>query len=71
MGARILIIEDNPANLDLMTYLLAAYGHSVLAVEDGIKGVEAARREAPDLIICDVQLPGIDGYEVSRLLKAA
>jgi two-component system cell cycle response regulator len=70
MGARILIIEDNPANLELMTYLLSAFGHTVLAAEDGHQGLRAARSQHPDLIICDVQLPDIDGYEVARWLKS-
>jgi two-component system cell cycle response regulator len=70
MGARVLILEDNPANLELMTYLLRAFGHTVLAAEDGRLGLAAARREQPDLIICDVQLPEMDGYEVARWLKS-
>jgi two-component system cell cycle response regulator len=69
VGARVLIIEDNPANLELMTYLLSTFGHTVLAAADGQRGLEAARRERPDLIICDVQLPDMDGYEVARWLK--
>ena len=60
--ARILVIEDNPANLELMTYLLSAFGHVVLSAGDGETGIEAARRERPDLILCDVLLPGLDGY---------
>ena len=47
MGARILMIEDNPANLELMTYLLSTFGHTVLAAEDGHQGVEAVRAGAP------------------------
>jgi two-component system cell cycle response regulator len=70
VGARVLILEDNPANLELMTYLLGAFGHTVLAAEDGRQGLEMARREHPDLIICDVQLPQMDGYEVARRLKS-
>jgi two-component system cell cycle response regulator len=70
MTARILVIEDNPANLDLMTYLLAAFGHTPLTAGDGEAGLAAAQQEAPDLIICDVQLPGMDGYEIARWLKS-
>ena len=69
MSARILIIEDNPANLELMTYLLTAFGHVVAAAEDGVHGVEAAGMKMPDLIICDVQLPDIDGFEVARRIR--
>jgi len=69
MTARVLIIEDNPANLELMRYLLTAFGHTVTAAIDGEGGIEAARRESPDLIICDVQLPGMSGMDVARALK--
>jgi CheY-like chemotaxis protein len=61
MPARILVIEDNPANLDLMTYLLAAFGHTPLTAQDGEEGLEIARQEVPDLIVCDVYLPFMDG----------
>lgn len=67
--AKILIIEDNPTNLDLMSYLLAAYGHTVIAARDGEQGLEAARRESPDFIVCDIQLPKIDGHQVVQRLK--
>lgn len=66
---RILVIEDNPANLELMTYLLRAFGYTVLAARDGAEGIEMARRETLDLIICDVHLPVVDGYEVAHRLK--
>ncbi|HET6546336.1 MAG TPA: response regulator [Rhodanobacteraceae bacterium] len=68
--ARILVIEDNPDNLELMTYLLKAFGHSILAAGDGEQGIETARRERPDLIVCDIHLPGKDGYAVARELKS-
>jgi len=67
--ARILLIEDNPDNLDLMSYLLAAYGHAVSTAEDGESGIAAAKRSPPDLIACDIHLPGVDGYDVARALK--
>ena len=70
MGARILVIEDNAANLELATYLLSAFGHTPLTAADGEQGLAAARREKPDLIVCDVQLPGMDGYEVLKRLRA-
>jgi two-component system cell cycle response regulator len=70
MPARILVIEDNPTNLDLMTYLLTAFGHTPLTAHDGQAGLLAAQRERPDLIICDIQLPTLDGYEVARWLKS-
>lgn len=70
MSARILVIEDNPANLELMTYLLKAFGYTTFTATDGAEGLAAARREGPDLIICDVQLPNMDGFEVARHAKS-
>ncbi|MFI5386950.1 MAG: response regulator [Fimbriimonadales bacterium] len=70
MPARILLIEDNPENLELMSYLLGAFAYVPRTAMDGAAGLEAARAEAFDLIICDVHLPVIDGYEVARRLKA-
>jgi two-component system cell cycle response regulator len=67
--ARILIIEDNPANLELMVYLLNAFAHTPLEAHDGQAGLEVARREKPDLILCDLQLPDIEGYEVARQIR--
>jgi CheY-like chemotaxis protein len=68
--ARILLIEDNPDNLDLMSYLLTAYGHAVTTAEDGESGIAAARTSRPDLIACDIHLPGVDGYDVAKALKS-
>jgi two-component system cell cycle response regulator len=68
--ARVLVIEDNPANMELMTYLLRAFGHTVLEATDGSQGLRAALESRPELIVCDLQLPLMDGYEVARTLKA-
>jgi len=70
MSARILIIEDNATNMELMVYLLRAFGYTPLTAADGEAGVQAARRELPDLIICDVHLPKLDGYGVVAALKS-
>src|ERR1041385_9084409 len=69
MGARVLIMEDNKANLDLVEYLLKASGYTTLSARDGEEGVRTAQKERPDLIICDLQMPIMDGYEVVRELK--
>ncbi len=68
--ARILIIEDNPASMELMSYLLTAFGHSALCAFDGERGVALARSERPDLILCDAHLPRLDGCGVVGQLKA-
>ncbi len=68
--AKILVVEDNAFNLELVTDLLEAAGHTVLAAGDGTSGVQVARREQPGLILMDVSLPGINGYEATRLLQA-
>ena len=67
--ARILIIEDNQDNLALMTYLLKAFGHEAQSARDGIAGLGLARCGTVDLIVCDVHLPKIDGYEIARRLR--
>ena len=69
MPARILVIEDNVDSLELMTYLLSAFGHTVFAACDGEEGLEIARRELPDLVLSDLQMPKKDGYEVARALR--
>ncbi len=69
MAKRVLVIEDNPANLELMTFLLEAFGYTVVTARDGAEGIEMVRRERLDLIICDVHMPKVDGYQVARYLK--
>jgi CheY-like chemotaxis protein len=68
--ARILVIEDNAANLELVRYLLSFSGHAVLEARDGAQGVEMALRQQPDLVVCDLQMPLLDGYEVLARLRA-
>lgn len=70
MSARILIIEDNQANMDLMTYLLQAFGHHPLCAADGEAGVAMAISEKPDLILSDLHLPKLDGLGVVARLRA-
>lgn len=69
MTGHVLVIEDSQVNLDLMRYLLEAHGYRVSAAGDGRAGIEAARKESPDLILCDIQMPHMDGYDVARFLK--
>lgn len=67
---RILIVEDNEMNRDMLSRRLERRGYAILMAVDGQNGVEAARREKPDLILMDMSLPVIDGWEATRVLKA-
>ena len=67
--ARILVIEDNHANMTLAIFLLESAGHTVLSATDAEVGLTLARDEHPNLILMDIQLPGMDGLEATALLK--
>jgi two-component system cell cycle response regulator len=69
-GARVLLVEDTPHNLLLMTYLLESYGHTVIPAGTGEEGIELASSARPDLVVMDLQLPGIDGYEALAALRS-
>lgn len=69
MSARVLVIEDDSSSLELMIYLLKAFGHMPYCARDGEEGIQVARSERPDLILCDVQMAAMDGHEVCRRLK--
>ncbi|MFC7516897.1 response regulator [Herbaspirillum sp. GCM10030257] len=68
--ARILIIEDSPANMKLSVLLLKSAGHSPLQAEDARKGIAMAQAEQPDLILMDMQLPDMDGMEATGVIKS-
>ncbi|HTX59101.1 MAG TPA: response regulator [Verrucomicrobiae bacterium] len=70
MPADILVIEDNVANLELMLYLLRAFGHRAEGRADGLRGVEAALENRRDLVLTDVLMPGIDGFGVAERFKS-
>ena len=70
MAKRILVVEDHEENRQIMRDLLTHAGYEMLEAHTGEDGVSAAARERPDLILMDIQLPGIDGYEVTRRIKA-
>ena len=66
----LLLIEDNEDGREMMTMMLGCYGYQVRAAEDGLRGLDAVREFRPDLALVDIGLPGIDGYEVARRLRA-
>ena len=70
MKHKILLIEDNEENRYLATFLLEAHGHEVVYPVTGQEGIASATRELPDLILLDIQLPGMDGHDVARTLKS-
>ena len=67
----ILLIEDNELNRDMLSRRLRKRGYEVLTAEDGESGIAMAKAQAPALILMDVSLPGIDGWEATRRLRAA
>src|SRR5688572_17530849 len=69
-NVRILYIEDNRENRMLVRAILEAEGYTIVDAEDGLSGIEAAIREQPDLILLDINLPGVDGYEVASIIKS-
>jgi two-component system cell cycle response regulator len=70
MAARILIVDDDLSSRELMSYLLRSAGHAVTGADDGAAGLRLALDSRPDLVVCALALPAMDGYAVARLLKA-
>jgi CheY-like chemotaxis protein len=69
--AKILLVEDNEMNRDMLSRRLQRKGYEVIVAVDGNQGLERARAESPSLILMDMSLPALDGWEVTRRLKAA
>jgi two-component system cell cycle response regulator DivK len=67
--ARVLVVEDNAANMTLATYLLESAGHTVIRATDAETGLTLARQEQPDIVLMDIQLPGMDGLQATAFLK--
>jgi two-component system cell cycle response regulator len=70
MTATILVIEDDPPSQELMAYLIQAHGFETLTADRGDEGLRLARENHPDLVVCDIHLPGLDGYTVARAIKS-
>lgn len=68
-SGKVLVVEDNELNMRLFCDLLGAYGFTTYQCRDGAKAVEIARKELPDLIIMDIQLPEVSGLDITRWLK--
>lgn len=69
MTRKILVVDDDPNALRLIGYTLEQEGYQVVSAGDGLEGVNKAQDERPDLVVLDVMLPGLDGYEVCRQLR--
>lgn len=66
--ALILVVEDSPTQTYSLKKILTKYGHKVITAEDGVQGVELAKRELPDLILMDIVMPKLNGFQATRLL---
>ncbi len=69
--SKLLLVEDNEMNRDMLGRRLARKGYDVVIAVDGAEGVAMARQETPDLILMDISLPVLDGFEATRRIKAA
>ena len=70
MDKKVLVIEDDPSVLRFLEYTLRQEGYQVLTATNGLMGIRAARNEGPDLIVLDIMLPGMDGFEICHRLRA-
>ena len=69
MQKKILIIEDSAVTVSMLTARIETEGYQVISAEDGTKGLDMMRQDNPDLVILDIRMPGMDGFEVCRIAK--
>lgn len=69
MAKKILLVDDDPVLLDTLSYRLSQEGFEIITAGDGVRGLEQARREHPDLLVLDLMLPELDGFDVCRILR--
>ncbi len=71
MSRKVLIVDDSPTEVHKLTNMLKKHGHSVIVADSGEGGVEAAKSELPDLILMDIVMPGMNGFQATRQLSKA
>ncbi|HOW04052.1 response regulator [Methanospirillum hungatei] len=70
MTHKVLVIEDNAQNMYLIHFLLESQGYTVIEAENGVIGIQKAKEEKPEIILLDIQLPEMDGYEIARIIRS-
>jgi len=70
MPFRILVVDDEPTLVRLMEFILAKHGHKMLVATNGAEALDVIRNQRPDLVLLDIMMPRIDGYEVARIVRA-
>ena len=70
LRADILVVDDNPANIELLVAILGSHGYRCRVANSGARALAAARADIPDLVMLDIAMPGIDGYEVCRQMRS-
>ncbi|HUP68930.1 MAG TPA: response regulator [Acidimicrobiales bacterium] len=70
MASRVLVVDDDPVIQNLLRVNFEMEGYEVIVASDGVEGLERARRDAPDVVVCDIMMPRMDGLTVAREMKA-